>query len=130
MPKQLLATIDIPGGLPKCGSPNARCHWRQRHSQFKTARETAYFATVSHLVNHPLPPIPETTGLAISWRIGLPRGANRRDLDNVIGSAKPILDGIQDAIGMDDSRFAEVAVDQYRSQSGEWEVSATLYAIT
>lgn len=72
---------------------------------------------------------PETMGLAIAWRIGLPRGANRRDLDNVISSAKPILDGIQDAIGVDDSRFSEVTVDQYRSQSGEWEVSASLFGI-
>lgn len=129
MPKRFVAEIPIPTGLPKCGSPNARCHWRQRHSQFRATRETAYLATISHLSRHPTIQIPTPCQLSVAWAIGLPRNANPRDLDNVVPSAKPILDGITDALGIDDRHVSEVSVNQYRSQSGDWEVVATIHLI-
>lgn len=36
----------------------------------------------------------------------LPPDRRRRDMDNLLASCKGLLDGIADALGVDDSRFA------------------------
>lgn len=35
----------------------------------------------------------------------IPKDNRRRDLDNLIASCKSLLDGISDAMGIDDSKF-------------------------
>ena len=53
-------------------------------------------------------PVAVVVGTPVSLRIQVtfhPPNARRRDVDNLIASIKPHLDGISDAIGIDDSRW-------------------------
>jgi len=79
-------------------SPNARVHWARKSRATRTARTEAWLVTG-----------------AVCRRPGWPRAAvaltfhppdkRRRDLQNCIGSAKALVDGIADALGIDDSLF-------------------------
>ena len=88
-------------------SPNARVHWRAKAGPKKQARSDATIATYGALgcglrdIRARLAgkaPIP----LTITFT---PPDARRRDRDNMQGSAKHLLDGIADALGVDDYRF-------------------------
>lgn len=85
----------------KALSPNfrSRSHW-PRTRALKMARQEAW-----------------ANALMAKWNTLRPDGrlslkvtfcapdARKRDLDNLIASCKPHMDGIADAIGVDDSRF-------------------------
>jgi crossover junction endodeoxyribonuclease RusA len=79
-------------------SPNARTHWAMLARAKKAARVEGCVETrlAGNLAG------------ASSVRIQvtfIPPNARRRDIDNLIASIKPHLDGIADAIGIDDSRW-------------------------
>lgn len=79
---------------------NSRVHWTVRRSATKSHRQRAHFeaqwAGSRHLriTGQPL----------LVWAIH-PPDKRRRDLPNVIGALKPAIDGIQDALGIDDRHF-------------------------
>lgn len=81
--------------------PNARTHWAVKAKAAKAARATAH-----------------TLAAAAGWkRLHLPDGRlhlwidayapdrRRRDIDGVLSSLKSAIDGIADALGIDDHRF-------------------------
>lgn len=80
-------------------SPNARVHWSRKAKATKAARDAAYWLTWQEV------------GRNMNWpgaRISLtfcPPDKRRRDADNLLASCKGVLDGISDALGIDDSRF-------------------------
>jgi crossover junction endodeoxyribonuclease RusA len=85
-------------------SPNARGHWAKMARFKKGAREFAYWTLMQ-------------TGMRtvyIEWLNDVPQititfcppDKRRRDLDNAIASFKSAQDGIADALGIDDSRWA------------------------
>ena len=85
-------------------SPNARGHWAKMARFKKGARELAYW-TVQQSARHAFldwqgeaPPTITVTFHAPDKR--------RRDLDNAIASFKSAQDGIADALGIDDSKWA------------------------
>ena len=80
-------------------SPNARSHWATLARAKKAARKEGYFA-----VNCGAPILIGAAHIRIQVTF-IPPDARRRDLDNLIASIKPHLDGISDAIGIDDSRW-------------------------
>ncbi|MGV0964212.1 MAG: hypothetical protein ACOYBT_10010 [Polynucleobacter sp.] len=89
--------LDYP---PRTLSPNGRAHWRRKAADAKKHREWARLATIAAK-----PPV------AASGPIGMvltfyPGSRRNRDQDNALASAKPLLDGIADALGVNDSRFA------------------------
>jgi crossover junction endodeoxyribonuclease RusA len=86
-------------------SPNARTHWAMLARAKKAARREAYVAAAGKAL--PLP-VAVVVGTPVSVRIQVtftPPNARRHDLDNLIASIKAHLDGISDAIGIDDSRW-------------------------
>jgi len=79
-------------------SPNARTHWGTLARAKKAARIEGFYAATSGL----LPDDVASISIQVTF---IPPNTRRIDLDNCIASIKPHLDGISDAIGIDDSRW-------------------------
>jgi crossover junction endodeoxyribonuclease RusA len=93
-------------------SPNARGHWAKRSRAAKTARSQAFLLTRQSMGEQP--------GAHLAWdairsitidgtlivRIVFePPARYRYDIDNLVARMKASLDGIADAVGIDDHRF-------------------------
>ena len=86
-------------------SPNARAHWAATARAKKKAREAASWATISAAGSKAnLAPYAAHERLAVAIAF-YPPDNRRRDMDNALASLKAALDGISDALGLDDSRF-------------------------
>lgn len=99
-------TIHLPWP-PRTLSPNTPGHWAKKASAKKAYRSACMRAVEQGAwVGGFLPP---DALLRVSLRF-CPPDVRRRDLDNLLASMKSGLDGIADAIGIDDSRF-RIVVD-------------------
>lgn len=79
--------------------PNARPHWSVKAKQAKAHRLLACTqAKAANLGTFPDGPIHV-------WIDGYPKDRRRRDADGLLSSCKAYLDGIADALGVDDRRF-------------------------
>ena len=78
--------------------PNGRSHWAAKARATKRHRGWAKVATLSAKV-------PKPEGRMNLRLIVHPRTSNRPDADNCIAAAKCLIDGIADALGVDDSTF-------------------------
>lgn len=82
---------------PKELSPNARTHFHAKAKIAKVYREAAYWS--AHGRKFPA----DALTLSITF---YPPDKRKRDLDNMLSSIKAGLDGIADALGVNDERFA------------------------
>jgi Endodeoxyribonuclease RusA. len=81
--------------------PNARVHWSRRARAAKSARRAAdALAREAGWCRMELP-----AGRLHLWIDAYPPDRRRRDTDGVLSSLKSALDGIADALGVDDRRF-------------------------
>lgn len=83
-------------------SPNARLHWSRKSRLVKSARQAAWGATLEKFGAPARLPKGSRVHLEMVF---CPPDKRRRDADNCIASMKASLDGISDALGVDDSRF-------------------------
>jgi crossover junction endodeoxyribonuclease RusA len=83
-------------------SQNARTHHAVKARAVKKARNDAFWLTKA--VNDGSLKDADSLRAKIEF---CPPDYRRRDLDNVFGSLKSALDGISDALGIDDSRWRE-----------------------
>jgi len=81
-------------------SPNARLHWASKAKATKSAREAAFWLTWEAIGGRR--PGWARAKLEIEF---CPPDARRRDIQNFIGSLKAPVDGIADALGVNDSLF-------------------------
>jgi crossover junction endodeoxyribonuclease RusA len=77
---------------------NRRYHWRKVAVSTRMARSEARYTTIAARPPKLTAPVRMIVKL-------YPPDHGRRDLANVIGALKPHIDGIADAIGIDDSQF-------------------------
>jgi crossover junction endodeoxyribonuclease RusA len=86
-------------------SPNAtsHAHWRKRQQAAKRAKADGYM--LAAMVGVRPPTDDRTIVLTMEFH---PPDRRRRDLDNMFGSCKHALDGIAQAMGVDDQRFGFV----------------------
>lgn len=84
---------------PKELNPNARIHHLAKARHAKVYREAAYWLTEWSKAKAPAD---GRIMLKVSFR---PPDKRRRDLDNMLSSIKAGLDGIADALGVNDQRF-------------------------
>ena len=85
---------------PKILSPNSRSHWATKAKAAKKYRADCFFLT-------------KKSGLTVSdadGKINLfidfhPKTKHKRDIDNCLSSIKNGLDGVADALGVNDNRF-------------------------
>ena len=80
--------------------PNARVHWRELAEHKKNARIIGRYLAIEAGAKRQA--FPERPAVAITFN---PPDNRRRDDDGIIASFKAYRDGIQDAIGVDDSRW-------------------------
>lgn len=80
-------------------NPNSREHWATRARSVKAARHDAGWS-----VRRQFHAKPDWQRAAVGLTF-CPPDERRRDLQNCIGAAKALVDGIADALGIDDSRF-------------------------
>jgi crossover junction endodeoxyribonuclease RusA len=87
---------------PRCLHPNDRSHWRAVRAAAKTARNDAFLLTRSAMKRgHPL----FTEGKAYLRLTFCPPNKRKHDMDGCLSANKAALDGIADALGLDDSGF-------------------------
>jgi crossover junction endodeoxyribonuclease RusA len=85
---------------PKELSPNARVHWATRARSVKRVRAHAYWTALAMARGVELPDGPIPVPLTFH-----PPDRHRRDWDNMFSSMKAGLDGIAQALEVDDNRF-------------------------
>ena len=97
-----MITIRLPWP-PKELSPNARVHWAKKAKAAKQYRELAWAQTLLNGdADAPIDWI-ECYNLRLTFH---PPDRRRRDLDNMLASIKAGIDGIADAIQVDDQHFS------------------------
>jgi crossover junction endodeoxyribonuclease RusA len=84
---------------PNVLSPNARAHWSEIAKRKKQVRSDANYMT---RVNQVKVSKDKPVMLSIVFR---PATKARYDLDNAFARCKALIDGIADAIGIDDTHF-------------------------
>lgn len=81
-------------------SQNARVHWTRRAKRTRQARSDAYLLTVAAMRDQPA-----LTGKVAVHLAFAPPNRLRRDAHNLAASMKGAIDGIADALLIDDSQF-------------------------
>lgn len=85
-------------------SPNSRLHWRRKAFAVKNARKISWATTLEQKPG----PVPDGALLVeITFH---PPDARQYDRDNLLARMKPALDGICDALKIDDVRFSTLTV--------------------
>ena len=84
-------------------SPNARVIWQLKHRMAKQARQTARLLTFVKVgCGFKAKPVDDVIEVSL---IAHPCDRRKRDEDNIIASMKSTLDGIADALGVNDAAF-------------------------
>jgi hypothetical protein len=81
--------------------PNSRPHWAVKAKAAKKARHQGKLYALECRWNRMVLP----DGPLHLWIDGYPKDRRRRDADGLLSSLKPWIDGIADALGIDDRRF-------------------------
>lgn len=89
---------------PRELSPNARVHFLAKARVTKAYREQAYWLAYDLVGGSHAPPVPTQGPITLSFAF-LPPDRRRRDLDTMLSSVKAGIDGIADALGVNDVRF-------------------------
>lgn len=80
-------------------SPNSRHHWAQVARAKKAAKRTAHYTVLEAGIG-------KINATAVNVKLSFyPPSKRHYDADNLIASHKAALDGIAEAIGVDDSKF-------------------------
>lgn len=95
--------------------PNRRNgkHWGNTATAKAAARDGAYYITKQQMGDYK----PPEGSIALSLLFLTP-DKRKRDLDGMLSSAKHALDGIAQALGVDDSRFRPILVDSALGPKG------------
>jgi crossover junction endodeoxyribonuclease RusA len=86
---------------PKELSPNARLHWAAKNKHRKRYREVCAWQAVADGVR---PNVAYTGPLRVEIEF-IPPDRRARDMDNMLASIKAGLDGVADALGVDDKHW-------------------------
>lgn len=87
-------------------SPNARVHWAQRARAVSVARQVAFGATHQSVDEATRQQIAAHQHIGYRIQIAWEKGRKgARDEDNALASCKAFLDGIADALEIDDARL-------------------------
>ena len=95
--------IELPWFNP-CLAPNRPKHFREKGAARKKQRAEAKLIASTIRFK----PSGETLALSITFH---PPTGHRRDLDNCLASIKGALDGIADALEVDDQIFRPITID-------------------
>lgn len=107
--------VTIPGTIDRRLSPNGRSHWRTVHTLKQEREYAAYYATFTATIETR---VEFTPPLVLHFLVAWEKGRKRMDDDNIKASLKSIIDGIADALGIDDKHITLGTVQQERDPEG------------
>lgn len=116
-------TVTIPGKIDPALSPNARVHWRKLADAKQTAKNLAAFYLFAAKKRS------DTSGVDhATYHIerGIPKGGRELDADNLTACCKAYLDGVAQALGVDDRHWQIGTVSQVRDPDGIGYLEITL----
>lgn len=120
-------TMTLPWPSAKL-NPNARVHWATLAREKKKARQSAWVLTQEAKGRERAPvQIPEAGPLMVTLAFYPPTNRHR-DLDNLLASMKASLDGMAEALGVNDSRFGFTLRLQDKDISGKGAVAVEVTA--
>lgn len=101
---------------PRALWPNGRSHWSQRARLVKQFRKIAWALTREALQRTPIyiQEGPIKIGLVFH-----PPTVRQRDQDGMIAACKSLLDGVADALGVNDARFKLEPMDGAVEKGGQ-----------
>lgn len=109
-------------------NPNARPHWAILAREKKKYRQAAWVLTQEAKGREPRPlVVPEAGPVMVSLAFYPPTNRHR-DLDNLLASMKAGLDGMAEALGVNDSRFSFALSLQGKDISGKGAVAVEVTA--
>ena len=89
---------------PATLSPNGRVHWAEKARAAKKYRALCGWTASAEIARVGRPPIPSGARVLVDLTFYAPT-LGRYDLDNALARMKSGLDGLADALWVDDSRF-------------------------
>lgn len=87
----------------KALSPNSRVHWGRKAAAVKAARAVAHLTAQANGIGPKS--VEGYDGKLHLWIDYYPKTRNYPDADNCLSASKAYLDGIADALGVNDRRF-------------------------
>lgn len=84
-------------------NPNTRCHWSKKAAAVKLARAAAHLTCIVNGLNANT--VAGYDGKLHLWIDYYAKTRNFPDTDNCLSASKAYLDGIADALGVNDRRF-------------------------
>lgn len=120
--RRAVVAIEVPALPTREINPNGRAHWRAKAAAVKALRTAAKLATVSelnrrgtHAGRYAETMEPVTIDVRYVW----PAKRKRHDDDNAKACAKPLIDGVSDALwGGDDAHVTLGELSQAWSADG------------
>ena len=100
-------------------SPNSRCHWAKKAKAAKAARQAAGWATKAAGVRI------KGSGAIDLHILFYPPNKRRFDLDGLLSRLKSSLDGVADALNVDDNRFTLMIERREAVKGGEVRIRIT-----
>ena len=94
---------------PTVLSPNSRAHWATVAKSKKRYRQACALYSISQMRGSAPQPLPADGELALALEF-FPPSARKMDRDNLLARMKAGLDGVCDALAIDDARFEPVTV--------------------
>lgn len=97
-------------------SPNARCHWRTKAGHVQVARLVAR-NDVNEQIEERRIVIPSSSprGFVVEYDFYVCNGARMADVDNLIASMKASLDGVFDALHLNDKTVKKISGETFVS---------------
>ena len=89
-------------------SPNQRQHWTKLAKAKKAYRQSCYLRTLEQ-ISIWKGKLPE--GDLVLTLTFVPPDKRKRDVDNLLARMKAGLDGVAEALGIDDSRFVQIRLE-------------------
>jgi hypothetical protein len=109
-------TVTIPGTIDRRLSPNGRAHWRAVRPLQRERKESAYqWTRVERMEQGYIGMVPP---LVLDFTIGWEKGRKRMDDDNAKASMKAIIDGIAEALDVNDKHITVGTLTQERDPAG------------
>ncbi len=115
-------TVTVPGCPHPYLSSNGRANWRGKARVTKEARGDAKLATKGALAGGSFSPERAVVDVVIGW------GKNRKRIDptNLWACVKPHIDGVADALEVNDRHFDVGTIEQVRDPEGVGYVEITV----
>ena len=102
----MVTAIVIPMTPSRVLSPNARTHWATKARAVSRFRDAAHLSTTVTMPADEREALQRCQSIGYVVRVSWERGRRGSiDEDNVLASCKAALDGVADALGIDDRRF-------------------------